>query len=282
MTGYGRASTSRGALRAEAEARSVNGRFLSVRCRVSGGLARLEPRLEALVRRCVQRGSVDVSLRVHSDTATRLPRIDRKVLRMYHDALSGLGGGDPAMLLTLPGVVSTTTPAPSETAVDRIALGVAKAAIERMTAARAGEGRRLRSAIARELSAVRRTVSAIGRLVPKAVSAQQKQLAKRLSVLLDGRSLAADDPALLREVAVLADRGDVTEELDRLESHLDALATTLDSKQPVGRRLDFLLQEVVREINTIGSKSSDARITAQVVRAKTAAERLREQAANIE
>jgi len=87
---------------------------------------------------------------------------------------------------------------------------------------------------------------------------------------------------LLREVAVLADRGDVTEELDRLESHLSALGAALEAQEPVGRRLDFLLQEVVREINTLGSKSSDARITEQVVRAKTAAERLREQAANIE
>jgi uncharacterized protein (TIGR00255 family) len=282
MTGYGRASTRSGALLAEAEARSVNGRYLAVRCRLSGDLARLEPRLEALVRKRVRRGNVDLTVRWRADRSAQPPRIDRKVLAVYRQAFAGLGGGDPAVLLTLPGVVRTETPEPSETAVERVALGAAKAAIEQMGLARAGEGRRLRRALQRELTVLRRVTAAVRRLVPGAVRASQAQLRKRVGALLDGRPLSADDPALLREVAVLADRGDVTEELDRLHSHLTALAAALDAREPVGRRLDFLLQEVVREINTIGSKCSDARITAQVVTAKTAAERLREQAANIE
>jgi uncharacterized protein (TIGR00255 family) len=282
MTGYGRASVRRGALAAEAEARSVNGRYLAVRCRLPGELSRLEPRLEALVRRRVQRGSVDVSVRWHAERSARPPRIDKQVLKVYRDALAGLGGGDPAALLTLPGVVRSDVPEPSEAAVDRVALAAAKAALERLAAARASEGRRLRAALVRELGALRRVTAALRRLLPAAVRAGQAQLARRLAALLDGRALSADDPVLLREVAVLADRGDVTEELDRLESHLSALGAALEAQEPVGRRLDFLLQEVVREINTLGSKSSDARITEQVVRAKTAAERLREQAANIE
>jgi uncharacterized protein (TIGR00255 family) len=282
MTGYGRASARRGALLAEAEARSVNGRFLAVRCRVPGELTRLEPRLEALVRKSVQRGTVDVSVRVRADRVARAPRIDKRALAIYRSALSGLGGGDPALLLTLPGVVSTAAPEPSEAAVDRLALEAARAAIGKLAEARAAEGRRLRTALARELTALRRVVAAVRKLLPAAVAGQHQQLARRLSALLDGRPIAADDPTLLRELALLADRSDVTEELDRLQSHLAALAVALDAREPVGRRLDFLLQEVGREINTLGSKCSDVRITAQVVAAKTAAERLREQAANIE
>jgi uncharacterized protein (TIGR00255 family) len=282
MTGYGRASSRRGALLAEAEARSVNGRYLTVRCRVPGELSRLEPRLEALVRRRVRRGSVDVSVRWRADRGLRPPRIDKQLLKVYRGTLESLGGGDPSVLLTLPGVIRTDAPEPSEASVDRVALGAAKAAIERMGVARGAEGRRLRTALARELTVLRRVTRAVRKLVPRAVRSSQAQLEKRLAVLLEGHSLPADDPTLAREVAVLADRGDVTEELDRLESHLTALTAALDLAEPVGRRLDFLLQEVGREINTIGSKSSDARITEQVVRAKTAAERLREQAANIE
>jgi uncharacterized protein (TIGR00255 family) len=282
MTGYGRASARRGSLQAEAEARSVNGRWLAVRCRVPGDLARLEPRLEALVRRRVERGSVDVSVRLRADHDHRPPRIDRQALAVYRDALQRLGGGDPALLLSLPGVVRTTAPAPSERAVDRVALGAAKAAIDAMAKARADEGRRLRAAVRRELGVLARVVAAVRRQAPAAVRAGQAQLARRLAALLDGRALSADDPALLREVALLADRADVTEELDRLAAHVGALTEALDSREPVGRRLDFLLQEVVREVNTLGSKSSDARISEQVVRAKTATERLREQAANIE
>jgi uncharacterized protein (TIGR00255 family) len=282
MTGYGRASARRGSLQAEAEARSVNGRWLAVRCRVPGDLARLEPRLEALVRRRVERGSVDVSVRLRAEQDRQPPRIDKQALAVYRDALQRLGGGEPALLLSLPGVVRTNAPAPSESAVDRVALDAAKAAIDAMAKARADEGRRLRAAVRRELGVLARVVSAVRRQAPAAVRAGQAQLARRLAALLDGRALSADDPALLREVALLADRADVTEELDRLAAHVGALTEALDSREPVGRRLDFLLQEVVREVNTLGSKSSDARISEQVVRAKTATERLREQAANIE
>jgi uncharacterized protein (TIGR00255 family) len=148
------------------------------------------------------------------------------------------------------------------------------------------EGGRLASALRRELAALRRRAAAARRLAPAAVQAHHEALRERLGKLLarHGGEAAprADDPALLREVALLADRHDVTEELDRLDSHLAALAEALDAAALVGRQLDFLLQEVGREVNTVGSKASDARITARIVQAKTAVERIREQAANVE
>ncbi|MHC5212627.1 MAG: YicC/YloC family endoribonuclease, partial [Planctomycetota bacterium] len=173
MTGYGRASSRRGALLAEAEARSVNGRYLTVRCRVPGELSRLEPRLEALVRRRVRRGSVDVSVRWRADRGRRPPRIDKQLLKVYRGTLESLGGGDPSVLLTLPGVIRTDAPEPSEASVDRVALGAAKAAIERMGVARGAEGRRLRTALARELTVLRRVTRAVRKLVPRAVRSSQ-------------------------------------------------------------------------------------------------------------
>jgi uncharacterized protein (TIGR00255 family) len=116
------------------------------------------------------------------------------------------------------------------------------------------------------------------------VRAHHAALRRRLELLLEGRQTPTgdDDPTLARELALLADRSDVTEELDRLASHLESLAEALDAGGAVGRRLDFLLQEVGREVNTIGGKSSDVRIAERVVRCKSSVEKLREQAANIE
>jgi len=287
MTGYGRARRGRGRLLAEAESRSVNGRYLQVRCRLPNDLLRLESRLEALVRQHVSRGTVDVAVRVSTARRTAQPRVNRKALAVYREALESLGGGERALLLSLPGVVSFGDDSPGESAVDALVLGAAGEALVRMEQARAAEGGRLSSALRRELAALRRHVAAVRRLSPAAVKAHHEAMQERLARLLGGRRTGdgaprADDAALLREVALLADRHDVTEEIDRLDSHLAALGEALAAKEPVGRQLDFLLQEVGREVNTIGSKASDARIGARIVRAKSVVEKLREQAANIE
>jgi len=286
MTGYGRARRTRGRLSADAEARSVNGRYLQVRCRLPSDLLRLEPRVEGLVKQRLSRGTVDVGVRLSAARRAARPRVNRATLAVYRDALRALGGGEPALLLGLPGVVSFGEEAPPEAAVEALVLGAAGDALARMERARAAEGARLSAALRRELAALRRQVAAVRRLAPRAVKAHHEALQARLGRLLAGRpgegAPRADDPALARELALLADRHDVTEELDRLESHLSALAGALAGGEPVGRQLDFLLQEVGREVNTIGSKASDARIAACIVQAKAVVEKLREQAANIE
>ena len=282
MTGYGRAQRRSGALTAQAEARSVNGRWLQVRCRLPGELARLEPRLEALVKSSLARGTVDLHLRLETDRKRSLPRIDSRVLGHYRRALSQLGGGEPALLLSLPGVVTWGEDGPRETDVDKVAIGAATAAVARLTAARRAEGRRLTAALRRELSLLARLLAAVRRRVPQAVAQQHQNLRRRLAALLEGRPLLPDDPGLQRELALLADRSDISEELDRLDSHLAALSAALGNRRPAGRELDFLLQEVGREVNTLGSKCSDARIVGLVIQAKAAVERLREQAANLE
>jgi uncharacterized protein (TIGR00255 family) len=282
MTGYGRASSARGALSADAEARSVNGRFLQVRCRLPSDMMRLEPRVDAMVRKAVVRGTVDVHVRVRSDKEKALPRVNTRVLSVYRNALKKMGGGDAAALLSLPGVISSAEIAPSESAVERVVMNAARDAVQKMASAREAEGKRLRAAIRRELSALHRHIAVVRRLAPTFVKQSHLAMRKRVTALLAGASVPADEPGLLRELAMLADKRDITEEIDRLDSHLVAMAETLDETGAVGRHLDFLLQEVGREVNTIGSKVNDARITARVVRCKSGVERLREQAANIE
>jgi uncharacterized protein (TIGR00255 family) len=171
---------------------------------------------------------------------------------------------------------------PSASSIERLVLGAVKAAVADLIEAREAEGERLEKAMQRELKQIAKHRDAIARRVPGLVRSHQQQLTQRLRVLLGGERLASDDPTLKREVAVLADRGDVTEELDRLASHLVAFGKAMAGTGTVGRRLDFLLQEIVREVNTIGGKSSDLKVTGHVIEMKSAAEKLREQAANIE
>lgn len=281
MTGFGRAVGGRRDVTVEVEVRSVNGRHLHLRSRLQPEWAFLEPRVESLVRARIERGTVDVVVKVAHARSSSRPRIDDALLAVYAEALEALGGGDRAHLLRLPGVVTLEEQQVDRAAAERAVASVLGEALSAHHASCAAEGGRLAKAMSRELLSVARLVKSVARRAPAAVKVQAASLRKRLSHLLDGRSLPADDPSLLREVALLADKTDVTEELDRLASHLDAVRETLASEGAVGRQLDFLLQEVGREVNTVGSKCSDVTITRAVVSMKACVERLREQAANV-
>ena len=284
MTGFGRARRTRGALTVLAEARSVNGRHLAVRCRLPAELVRLEGRLEALVRGRASRGSVDLSVRLERSRADTAPRIDRKLLATYRRAAGDLGSGGGAALLALPGVIRFSDAELPERTTEGLVLDAAGGALDALQAARAAEGGRLTAALRRQVTELMRHVAALRRAAPAAVAARQAALRERVAALLAGvpGGLPADDPGLRRELALLADRHDITEELDRLESHGVALRAALDADEPVGRQLDFLLQEVGREVNTIGSKAGAAALVERVVTMKSVVERLREQAANVE
>ncbi len=281
MTGFGRDQRVDDDLSVEVEVRSVNSRHLALKLRLPGEWTRLEPKVEAAVKRVMERGAVDVSVRVRVERAS-VPVVDHEVLATYHAALAELGGGDAAALLSLPGVIRMEESGPAATRTERTILASLGQALTEAVGARRDEGERLTRVLRREMAALQKTAGSVRRRVPTLVRRHQEGLRQRLSALLDGTRLTDDDPTLMREVAVLADRGDVTEELDRLDSHLTALDAALDAKGAVGRRLDFLLQEVGREVNTIGSKSNDAAVARQVVALKGHVEKLREQTANIE
>jgi uncharacterized protein (TIGR00255 family) len=230
------------------------------------------------------RGAVEVVVRIRFDSPLRTPEIDEAVLAVYRRAFDRLGGGDASNLLRLPGVVTLAEPSVPERSVERLFNAALKDALAALVASREAEGGRLGRVLERELEALGRHLEVVKRRLPQALTRQQTALRRRIKTLLAGASLELDarDPTLQREIAVLADRCDVTEEVDRLQSHVEAFAASLERAGAVGRELDFLLQEMGREVNTLGAKAMDATISERVVRMKGCIERLREQAANIE
>ena len=282
MTGYGRSERQARDVSVEVEVRSVNGRHLSLRPRLPQEWMRLSDKVEGLVRGRLKRGAVEAVVHVRSAGRGKRPEIDEAVLDVYKKALDRLGGGDASALLRLPGVVTLAEVRLPARTVERLVGQALGEALDELVDARQREGARLQTALEREVRQVERHLAVVKRRLPAALKRHQELLRKRLGALLDGQPLSSDDPLLLREVAALADRTDVTEELDRLASHVAAFGDSLDKDGAVGRELDFLLQEMGRELNTLGAKSTDGVVSERVVRLKGCVERLREQVANIE
>jgi len=282
MTGYGRSNHEARDVGVEAEIRSVNGRHPSVRSRLPQEWMRFEPRVERLVRSTVARGAVDVVVRIRFASQLRTPEIDETVLAVYRRALDRIGGGDASNLLALPGVVTLAEPSFPQRTLERVFNAAVKDALAALVASREAEGERLTGVLERELKALSRHLGVVKRRLPRALARQQGALRRRIKALLSGASLDDRDPALMRELAVLVERSDVTEEVDRLHSHVEAFSLALEQGGAVGRELDFLLQEMGREVNTLGAKAVDAAVSVRVVRLKGCVERLREQVANIE
>jgi len=289
MTGFGRASSRGRGPRLLCEVRAVNHRFLTTKIRLPGALQQLEPWVEQQVRAQVRRGAVEVAV-FWRDAGERLAsRLDARVadhylaqIRAYLKRRGVREDVSPQTLLALPGVL---TPADPDTiAADfkpalQSALAAAFEALGRM---RRREGERLARALRRELRAVSAGAARMRALVPETVAAFQKRLGERLRALLEGQSIAPDPALLAREVAIFAERSDVTEELDRLASHEAEFEKLLGRSGAVGRELEFLVQEMGREVQTIGSKLQDAALLGRVREAKASVERLREQVANLE
>ncbi len=288
MTGYGRGESTGAGRTFIVEAQSLNHRYLEVRARVPRRLTSLEHRVHAEVQRRFARGRFDltVSERLAGERPRHL-RVDQGLAAAYVDALrqlqsiGGLGGE-----VTLDHLVAQRDLLihdEEEESIDaawadiRPALGAALDALEAM---RVREGRALETEIAAHLGAVESVLGGVQERVPRVVRAQKERLQARLAELMDGRPL--DPGRLEQEAAVLADRADVSEECARLRSHLAQFRGLLGEGGSQGRRFDFLLQEMNREANTIGSKSADAEIGHLVVTMKAELEKIREQVQNVE
>lgn len=289
MTGYGRGESRRGGLHAVAEIGSVNRRQLDLQIQLPRALQPLESRIQEEIAPRISRGRVTVSLQVAVGPAAgaRRVRLDRPLAAAWLAALregartlnlpDDLGA---AALLRLPDLFIVEHP---ESDLERAwpaireALGRALAGLLRM---RRAEGRALERDIRARMARLARQVEAIAARAPGVVERHRAALLARLERA--GLPLPADDPAIAREIALFADRGDLSEELTRLRSHLAQGRGMLREREPVGRALDFLTQELLREINTLAAKCGDAAIGAQTVRFKAELERLREQVQNVE
>lgn len=284
MTGFGRGTAEHGGVRATVDVRAVNHRFLDLKLRGLPVAPDVEDAISARVRRIAERGAISVAIHAVRLAGAGRMRIDTVAAASAHLALTelarqlGLHGPDLALVLAQPGVATAAEELGE--AADAAVIAAAEGALVQLAEMRDREG----EALARELSARLHELDHLRAQLAERAAGQPGELQRRLEDRV--RKLAADaavEPArLAQEIALLAERADVTEELVRLDSHLGQARTLVAAKDAVGRRLDFLVQEIGREVNTIGSKSATIEITNLVVEAKAALEKVREQVQNVE
>lgn len=289
MTGFGDARYQDPRWSIQVEVRTVNNRHLKLSSKISDPYSALEAELEQLVKARLRRGSVQLSVRIERPRRAEDYRLNTVALASYRDQIEALPGADRtepgllAALLTLPGVVEEARPTASDPHDDWPEIEkVVTAALDQLEAARTREGR----AMAEELGAMGRSIEQhLGRVAdrgPQVVQGYQKRLTERIQALVQDQGVTVDAKDLIREVAILADRSDVSEEVVRLRAHLTQYHQILAETESAGRKLEFVVQEMGREINTIGSKANDVEISRNVVEIKGVLEKIRELVQNIE
>jgi uncharacterized protein (TIGR00255 family) len=288
MTGFGSGQATRGTESLAVELKSVNHKFCEVKVRLPRELGALEAMVQKRVKERVTRGAVEVTVRRAAKAGTGLvPQADvelaRQYVRAWSELASALGLPDEVRLrdvALLPDVIRVEEPQVHlEDATVALDLAVT-AALDGLSAMRVKEGEALEADLSARLALVSSLVTDLVRLAPKAVEEYQVRLAERIAELAKGVSV--DPQRLAQEVAIFAERTDVAEELTRLNSHISQFQTLLAAKEPVGRKMDFLVQEMHREVNTTGSKSQHPEISSRVVALKAELERIREQVQNVE
>ncbi len=288
MTGYGRAEKISGDKNIIVEAKSVNHRFLEIVLRTPSALFPLEMEYKKKIAERFKRGRVEVFIKFEGEgTDVSKVNLNMEIARGYFNILNRLKEEfnleSPVTLKTLTGFRDIFTP-PAENEIGAEFLQeVEKSFLEALTilaAMRQEEGLVLLQDMRMRLKIISGILENIQSRAPQVVSEYQKRLAERIKELTEGYAL--DENRLAQEVAIMAERTDITEEIVRLQSHIGQFETLLQSDEAEGRKIDFLLQEMNREINTIGSKVGDVEITRHVIEIKSELGKLREQAQNIE
>lgn len=287
MTGYGKGTASGDNFSATVDIRSVNNRNLDIHWRAPQDLAPLEIALKKQVQAAISRGRVDVNI-IFSQTNDTVYELNRPLIRGYLSALKtmsdefGLAGEpDLATMAKLPNVM--LAPANSGNLSEAAIQGIESAltqALAALVSMRAVEGHELQKEMLARVERIRSQVEIIESGSGGIVAAYRDKLRARISELLDKNNV--DEARLAQEVAYLAERSDITEEITRLNSHLIQLRELLGGDGEIGKKLDFLLQETNREANTILSKSAELSICDAAIEIKTEVEKLREQAQNVE
>ena len=290
MTGFARASGARDGLFWQWEIKSVNGKALDVRCRLPTGFEALEPSLRAALNQGFKRGNLQVSLSVSGAVATETVRLNTQVLDQLVAAgemLRNRIGGEPLradVLLSLRGVVDVTTPPETEVETETRNAAMLVTFSEAMTAlaaARAEEGARLMAVVEAQVKRIAELADAARANPSRSVETIRARLAELVARLME-TGANFDPDRLHQEAVLLATRADIQEELDRLDSHVEAAQALLSSNDAIGRKFDFLAQEFNREANTLCSKASDRSLTSIGLELKTVIDQMREQIQNIE
>ena len=288
MTGYGRDQQLLHGRSITVEIRSVNHRYFEFSCRAPRGCAFLEDRLKRALQSAISRGKVEVSLTLQTvESRNTSVAVDHALAGQYITALRALGEEyslpDDLTLSTvarLPDIFTLCRGEEDEEELAADVLSVLQNALTHFVAMRETEGERLKADVLSRVVTMEQHLTFVEERSPQTVAEYRARLTAKLTELLNGA--VPDENRILTEAAIVADRLAVDEETVRLRSHFAQLRKILESAEPVGRKLDFLVQEMIRETNTIGSKCSDTAIAGHVVEMKSEIEKIREQIQNIE
>ena len=290
MTGFGEARHQENGVTVAVELRTINSRYFKISYRSSEGYNSLEPQIEGLVRDRIKRGTVQVNVRVDRPVSPDAYRLNTAVLMAYWRQLNELPAewnlpraSTLGQLLGLPGIVNEQPWEATRAQEDWPLISrTIEAAMHNLSHMREEEGRAMASDLAANCRAIAGELEAIAERAPLMVETYRNRLEERLKKLLAEQSVTLEPADLIREVSIFAERSDISEEIVRLRSHLEQFGTIMSLAESSGRKLEFLIQEMFREVNTIGSKSTDVEIARHVIEIKTAIERLREMIQNVE
>jgi uncharacterized protein (TIGR00255 family) len=301
MTGFGSAAADDHGISCTVEIRSVNNRFFKAVIKLPDKLANLEPEIDRVLRESLVRGSIVLSVSVKDQTSAASVAINQSVLKTYIDqaltlqtTLGNMTRIEIASLLALPGVIEAGEDSAEYLAThEELVLRLVRAAIGNLNEMRKREGAALWADLQRHLEIIRTSLGKIAQHAPQVVKNYHERLRSRVNQMVSDAKLSLSDQDLLKEVALFADRADISEEITRLGGHLDqfisvcqrqdaAGGTATGSAGGDGRKLDFIAQEMLREANTIASKANDSAIARLTVDIKSSIDRIKEQVQNAE
>jgi len=281
MTGFGRGSAGKGPNKIDVEIRTVNSRFLETKIRGFN----LDPILEIKVRNTLetslQRGNVQVRFELKSGQDSQKLSFNRKRFEILQDVIKKIHV-DYGQRMNLSDIISTNdllSADEPENLKPGIILKAVELALNQVNEMREKEGHQIQTDILNRMELLQTRIDEVGEISGKFSLEKQVQMREKISELLDGEAL--DETRLIQEVAFLSERADVTEEIVRCKSHFTQLSSYMNQEEPVGKRINFLIQEIGREVNTIGSKSPQPTVTNHVIEIKGELEKIREQVQNI-
>ena len=281
MTGFGRGSAGKGPNKIDVEIRTVTSRFLETKIRGFN----LDPILEIKVRNTLetslQRGNVQVRFELKSGQDSQKLSFNRKRFEILQDVIKKIHV-DYGQRMNLSDIISTNdllSADEPENLKTGIILKAVELALSQVNEMREKEGQQIQTDILNRVELLQTRIDEVGEISGKFSLEKQVQMREKISELLDGEAL--DETRLIQEVAFLAERADVTEEIVRCKSHFTQLSSYMNQEEPVGKRINFLIQEIGREVNTIGSKSPQPAVTNHVIEIKGELEKIREQVQNI-
>lgn len=289
MTGFGRAECQDGDYSYKAEIRSVNNRFIEINTRLPKAFLDMELSLKKLIKSHCARGSINITITLANsnegsgewDVKPNLP-LATQYVKALKEIQTSLGLKGKVHIDSVVGLrdVFKIEPVAIDPAKESLLLDIAESALASLQKMREEEGAHLQKDLAERIDSIEKHAAQIEKRQPQVIQEYKSRLKEKIKILNDG--IEVDESRLAQETAILADRCDITEEITRLTSHLIQFRKLFDAKEPVGRKLEFITQEINREVNTMGSKSSDTEMANVVIEIKSTLEKIREQLANIE